>query len=72
MFTDWSDCPGEVYDEFEEIVQPFVVAFSLKSELTVTRSYFGTMEEALYFAQSLIKGGNTVHCVVNTSYPVTV
>lgn len=72
MFTDWSDCPGEVYDEFEDFKQPFVVAFSLKSELSVTRSYFGTMEEALYFAQRLIKGDNMVHCVVNSSYPVTI
>lgn len=72
MFTDFSECPGEVYDEFEEIEQPFVVAFSLKSELTVTRSYFSTMEQALYFAQSLIQSGSTVHCIVNTFYPVTV
>jgi hypothetical protein len=81
----YSECPGEVHDEYEdylgeEFTTPieqetkgnFVVLHQHKHDLTIFRSEFDTMQDALEFALWCVEKDYIVNSVITRNYTVTV
>jgi hypothetical protein len=81
----YSECPGEVYDEYvdylgEEFTIPieqetkgnFVVLYHHKHDLTILRKECYTMQDALEFALTCISQDFIVNSVITRDYTVTV
>ena len=81
----YSECPGEIYDEYgdylgEEFTTPivqtvkgnFVVLHHHKHDLTILRKEFSTMQDALEFALLCSEKDFIVNSVITRNYTVTV
>jgi hypothetical protein len=81
----YTECPGEVYDEYEdylgeeftipieqEIKGNFVVLYYHKHDLTILRKECYTMQDALEFAITCISQDFIVNSVITRNYTVTV
>ena len=81
----YTDCPGEVYDEYEEYLGGeftipieqetkgnFVVLHHHKHDLTILRKECYTMKDALEFALLCTEQDLIVNSVITSNYPVTV